>query len=454
MVGAVELPPADQHGAAVAGRPHPGDLLTAPTAARQLARGRRRIREVHNRLRARRAGEEPGIHRAGAERGRPAERRGERAGLRRRRARRSRRSVRNVQRPMQLLPHARAGRPGRQNDDRERGDGKNEPAHDPSVAVAVPSVQRPRRRSGRRPMRRCSSQPILDNVTDPEFETLSEAVLAISAERSVDAMLQRLVETARSLGHARYAALGIPDGDGGFAEFITSGMSEKAIEAIGPLPRQHGLLDAMLHAPVSERLPNIQADPRFGGWPSKHPNMKSFLGVSIVAKGEVIAAFYLANRKGASEFTADDQALIETLAAHAAIAIENARLYERSRELSIVEERNRLARELHDSVTQTLFSLSLTAESAATLADSNPVLAKEQILSVRHLATEALQEMRSLIFELRPAELEAEGLVATLRKRVDVLRRVYRREIGLDVRAERRLDAETETQLFRIVQEA
>jgi len=303
-------------------------------------------------------------------------------------------------------------------------------------------------------MREGSSQPILDNVTDPEFETLSEAVLAISAERSVDAMLQRLVETARSLGHARYAALGIPDGEGGFAEFITSGMSEKAIEAIGPLPRQHGLLDAMLHTPVSERLPNIQADPRFGGWPGKHPNMKSFLGVSIVAKGEVIAAFYLANRKGASEFTADDQALIETLAAHAAIAIENARLYERSRELSIVEERNRLARELHDSVTQTLFSLSLTAESAATLADSNPSLAKEQILSVRHLATEALQEMRSLIFELRPAELEAEGLVATLRKRVDVLRRVYRREIELEVRAERRLDAETEKQLFRIVQEA
>jgi signal transduction histidine kinase len=231
-------------------------------------------------------------------------------------------------------------------------------------------------------------------------------------------------------------------------------MSQKMIEAIGPLPRQHGLLDAMLHTPLSERLPDIQADPRFGGWPSKHPNMKSFLGVPIVAKGEVIAAFYLANRKGATEFDAEDQALIETLAAHAAIAIENTRLYERSRELSIVEERNRLARELHDSVTQTLFSLSLTAESAATLADSNPALAKEQILSVRHLATEALQEMRSLIFELRPAELEAEGLVGTLRKRVDVLRRVYRREIELDVRAERRLDAETEKQLFRIVQEA
>jgi len=291
-------------------------------------------------------------------------------------------------------------------------------------------------------------------MTDPAFEKLSEAVLAITAERSVDAMLQTIVDTARSLAHGRYAALGIPDGEGGFAQFITSGMSQKAIEAIGPLPRQHGLLDAMLHTPRSERLPNIQADRRFGGWPGNHPNMKSFLGVPIVAKGEVIAAFYLANREGAQGFTDDDQEVIETLAAHAAIAIENTRLYERSRELSIVEERNRLARELHDSVTQTLFSLSLTAESAATLADSDPAQAKEQILSARRLATEALQEMRSLIFELRPAELEAEGLVATLRKRVDVLRRVYHKEIEFDVRGERRLDPDSETQLFRIVQEA
>src|SRR5262249_15184355 len=189
---------------------------------------------------------------------------------------------------------------------------------------------------------------------------------------------------------------------GGSAGCIPAGRSRKMMGGIGPLPRQHGLLDAMLHTPVSERLRDIQADPRFGGWPSKHPNMKSFLGVSIVAHGEVIAAFYLANRKGAPEIDADDHALIETLAAHAAIAIENARLYDRGRELRMVEERTRLARELHDAVPQTRFSLSLTAESAATLADSNPALAKEQILSVRHLATEALQEMRSLIFELRP----------------------------------------------------
>jgi signal transduction histidine kinase len=303
-------------------------------------------------------------------------------------------------------------------------------------------------------MRGPRDRPIVDTVTDQAFKALSEAVLAITAELSVEKMLQKLVDTARSLANARYAALGIPDGEGGFAQFITSGLSQKAIEAIGPLPRQHGLLDAMLHTSRSERVRNIQDDPRFGGWPDTHPNMKSFLGVPIVAKGAVIGAFYLANRRGAREFSDEDKELIETLAAHAAIATENARLYERSRELSIVEERNRLARELHDSVTQTLFSLSLTAESAATLADADPARAREQILTVRRLATDALQEMRSLIFELRPAELEAEGLVPTLRKRVEVLRRVYHSDIQLDVRGERRLEAGVETQLFRIIQEA
>src|SRR5262245_10171910 len=221
-------------------------------------------------------------------------------------------------------------------------------------------------------MRGLASRRILGTMRDPAFEAMSEAVLAITAELSVEAVLQKLADTARSLGSARYAALGIPDGDGGFAQFVTSGMSQKLQEAIGPLPRQHGLLDAMLHTERSERVLNIQEDPRFGGWPDKHPQMTSFLGVSIGAKGEAIAAFYLANRQGADECSDADQHQIETLAAHAAIAVENARLYERSRELSIVEERNRMARDLHDSVTQTLFSLSLTAESAATLAESDP----------------------------------------------------------------------------------
>ena len=121
------------------------------------------------------------------------------------------------------------------------------------------------------------------------------------------------------------------------------------------------------------------------------------------------------------------------LAAHAAVAIENARLYERNRELTVIEERNRLARDLHDAVSQTLFSVVLSAESAATLIDRDVGRAKEEIGQLQELAQDALREMRSLIFELRSAELEADGLVPTLRKHVDVLRRLRHTPIELDV---------------------
>jgi signal transduction histidine kinase len=182
--------------------------------------------------------------------------------------------------------------------------------------------------------------------------------------------------------------------------------------------------------------------------------MRSFLGVPIVARGSVIAAFYVTDKEGADEFGETDQRVIEMLAAHAAVAIENARLLERSRELSIVEERNRLARELHDSVSQKLFGLVLGAESAGTLLDRDPEAAAEQVARLGELAQEALGELRELIFELRPASLEDEGLAATLRKEVDVLRRVHGRDIELRIAGSANCAPENEGEVLRIAQEA
>ena len=295
-------------------------------------------------------------------------------------------------------------------------------------------------------------------LESPLFRTMNEAVLAIAGELSADAVLEQLADASRDLTGARYAAIGVPDDEGGFAKFVPSGMSDKQWDALGELPRTHGLLGAMLETPKPYRTPNIQTDPRFEGWPAAHPNMTTFLGVPIVSRGEILGAFYLTNKqtngRKASEFTEDDQRLIETLAAHAAVALEHAMLYERSRELSVVEERNRLARDLHDSVTQTLFSLSLTADSAAALADADASAAREQIRRVRELAQHAMQEMRSLVFELRPGDVETDGLVPTLRKHVDVLRHVYGKDVRLAVRRECRLPPRVEKELFRVVQEA
>jgi signal transduction histidine kinase len=260
----------------------------------------------------------------------------------------------------------------------------------------------------------------------PALRELSDAVLAVAAQRSVDEVLQGLVDRARELAGARYAALGIPDGDGGFSRFLVAGMSDDLIARLGPLPRTHGMLGAMLETAEPYRTHDIHTDPRFRGWwPSAHPDMRSFLGVPIVVAEGVIGAFYLTQKEGAEVFDDADQELIELLAAHAAIAITNARLYERSRELSMLSERNRLALELHDVVSQKLFGLVLTAESAATLVERDPVAGRAQVERLQDLAREALDELRALVFELRAPELERDGLAGALRKHAALQQRLH-----------------------------
>jgi signal transduction histidine kinase len=289
----------------------------------------------------------------------------------------------------------------------------------------------------------------------PTLRTVSDAVLAVAAELSVEEVLQRLVEGARELAGAHYAALGLPDGEGGFRRFLTSGMSDELIASFGPLPRQHGVLGAMLETPEPYRTTDIHEHPRFRGWwPRRHPDMRSFLGVPIVAPQGVIGAFYLTEKVGAPDFTPEDEQLIALLAAHAAIAITNARLYEERGELSIVAERNRLALDLHDVVSQKLFALVLQAEAAATALDRDPQAAREQVSRLAGLGREALDELRSLIFELRPPELEKDGLAGTLRKHVEVLRRLQAREIDLELADGLAADPRRDSDLLRIAQEA
>jgi signal transduction histidine kinase len=260
----------------------------------------------------------------------------------------------------------------------------------------------------------------------PALRAVSDAVLAVASQRSVDQVLQQLVHSARELVDARYAALGIPDGSGGFRSFIVSGMEDELIAAMGPLPRTHGMLGAMLDSTEPFRTEDIHRDPRFRGWwPARHPDMRSFLGVPIVAAEEVIGAFYLTEKQSAPTFDERDQALIELLAAHAAIAITNTRLNERSRELSILSERNRLALELHDAVSQKLFSLVLSAETVATLLDKDPAAARAQVARLGELAREALGELRALILGLRPPELERDGVAGALRKEIEMLERIH-----------------------------
>jgi signal transduction histidine kinase len=268
------------------------------------------------------------------------------------------------------------------------------------------------------------------------LDQVSSAVLAVTRHLSVREVLQTIVTAARELLDAEYAALGIPDDEGAFAEFLVDGVTEEQRTKIGAMPRQHGLLASMLRDPRPQRLPDVRADPRYEWWPAAHPILKDFLGVPIVDGDEILGAIYLANRRGGGGFTQADERVLGVLAAHAAIALVNARLYEQSRELTLFEERQRIARELHDAVAQKLFGLRLTAEAAATLVDRDPRRAQVELRNVAELAAQATEDLRQVVAELQPRELAEAGLVQTLAARVRLLDRVHTATVALEVSPE------------------
>lgn len=294
------------------------------------------------------------------------------------------------------------------------------------------------------------------------LDTVQRALIGAIGDMTFDAVLQHLVDAALDLVHARYAALGVPDGEGGFSKFITAGMTDDQIEALGPLPRTHGILGAMLDHRTPYRAPDIQQDPRFGGWwPRGHPDMHSFLGYPLVFKGDVVGSFYLTDKIGAETFTSRDERLVGQFVPHAAVIVELARLYSDRRELSIAEERTRMARELHDSLTQTLFGARLAIRTAAGAHASGgsetagAEVVGDQLERASQLLDSAFEELRALIWDLQAPNLERDGLAGALRKQLALVQRTTGLSVDLEAATETTgLDADVEHQVLRIVQEA
>jgi signal transduction histidine kinase len=180
------------------------------------------------------------------------------------------------------------------------------------------------------------------------LRVLVDAGIALSSELSLDTLLRRLVETAAALTGARYAALGVVDRSGHALErFLTTGVSPETHAAIGDLPRGHGILGVLIRDAKPLRLHDLADDERSVGFPPSHPLMKTFLGVPILLRGAAYGNLYLTEKEGGEDFTEEDEELTQLLAAQAAVAIENARLYETStRWLQQLESLNEIANAL------------------------------------------------------------------------------------------------------------
>ena len=238
------------------------------------------------------------------------------------------------------------------------------------------------------------------NVEDPaKLLRLIDAVLMIEAAVELPVLLRHLIEEACSLVDARYGALGVlNEARTGLEPFITVGLGEAEEDAIGARPTGRGVLGVLISEPDPLRLKDLGSHPDSYGFPAHHPPMKSFIGVPVRARSVVYGNLYLTDKIGADEFSEQDQALAEALAIAAGIAIENTRLHERVRVLSVLDDRDRIARDLHDRVIQRVFAVGMGLQGAARLPERAQIV--ERVNKAVDDLDVTVTEIRTAIFEL------------------------------------------------------
>lgn len=235
------------------------------------------------------------------------------------------------------------------------------------------------------------------------IEALDEATRAIAEVLDLETVLQLIVDRVAELAEARYAALGIAGSNGRIERFITAGLSAEQRSAIGHLPVGRGLLGLIIREGRSYRIPDIAEHPDSSGFPAHHPPMRSLLGVPVAVRGRPIGNLYLTDKRGAPEFSADDQRIVELFARHAGIAIENARLHERLGAMRVVAERERIGRDLHDGVIQGLYAAGLSLEDVERLVAEAPDEAVARVDSAIDAIHRSIADIREFVIGLRPS---------------------------------------------------
>lgn len=246
------------------------------------------------------------------------------------------------------------------------------------------------------------------NADFARVEALRAAAEGLAGELDLDEVLYRIVAAARELTGAQYVALGVIGEDQRLVRFLHSGMDDDTVKAIGPEPAGRGILGLLIRDPKPVRLERLQDHPASSGFPSHHPPMETFLGAPIRSSGRVYGNLYLAEKAGG--FDEDDEAWITLLAAQAGTAIENTQLSERLQELAVQQERDRISRDLHDGIIQSLFSIGMNLESASALVDTAPDRARQRIEGAVDRIDDAIRELRNTIFHLRPQSAATLGL--------------------------------------------
>ena len=231
---------------------------------------------------------------------------------------------------------------------------------------------------------------------DVRLQQLLDAMLSIGSDLSLPAVLQRIIESACKLVDAKYGALGVVDDHGQLTDLATSGIDESTHDAVGRLPEFTGILGVLLSDPKPVRLRDVSEHPLAQGFPPGHPEMSSFLGVPIRGK-EAIGSLYLADKQSGDQFSEEDERLAVTLAAASGVAIDNARLQSSLEHLAVLEDRERIARELHDKVIQRLFAAGMTLQTTLPIARSE--VASHITQAVEEI-DETIRDIRRTIFAL------------------------------------------------------
>ncbi len=260
-------------------------------------------------------------------------------------------------------------------------------------------------------------------INDPQrLHALIDAILLIETDADLDGLLSRIIEAASQLVGARYGALGVISRDGAtLSRFITYGLNHKERAAIGPEPHGGGLLGEIIHRRSTMRLDDLTQHESSAGFPPNHPAMTRFLGVPVTTgDGHVFGNLYLCDRVDGLSFNEEDEQLIEAFGRAAGLVIDQERLRSNTRELTLSEERERLARDLHDTVIQRLFAVGLALQVSLPAIVNDEVRAR--INKVLDELDTTIHEIRTTIFEIdqdHPVDESLEERVHALTSEVE-----------------------------------